>query len=124
MSSSLTYRPLPDDDHLGEDSEDTSLYDDRSSDLVSVDERSFDETSSLLNSAPRSRLPEFLSLKGITDRIVLFRRHGNRSPLEQDLVRRLDIFLMTFGCISQGMSLSCWVPVKSRSILPSVLLVE
>lgn len=24
------------------------------------------------------------------------------SPLEQDLVRRLDIFLMTFGCISQG----------------------
>ncbi len=26
---------------------------------------------------------------------------GPRSPAEKDLVRRLDIFLMTFGCISQ-----------------------
>ena len=28
--------------------------------------------------------------------------HKERSPLERDLVRRLDIFLMTFGCTSQG----------------------
>lgn len=25
-----------------------------------------------------------------------------RTPEELDLVRRLDVFLMTFGCISQG----------------------
>lgn len=35
-----------------------------------------------------------------------FRRNASnvdiRSPEEKALVRRLDIFLMTFGCISQG----------------------
>ena len=109
MSHSPTYRTLADDDSQHEDSEDTSLYDDRSSDLVSADERSFDENSSLLDSAPsQSRLPAILSLKGITGRIALFQRHEKRSPLERDLVRRLDIFLMTFGCISQGESVLAW----------------
>lgn len=108
MSSSPTYGSLADDDYLLEDSENTSVYDDRSSDLVSIDERSFDEHSSLLESAPtQSRVPAFLSLKGITDRVAFLQRHEKRSPLEQDLVRRLDIFLMTFGCISQGKSVSC-----------------
>lgn len=28
---------------------------------------------------------------------------ANNASLERDLVRRLDLFLLTFGCISQGM---------------------
>lgn len=124
MPSSPTHRSvpsLPGEDYRRVDSEDTSLYDDRSSDLISLDERSFDEHSSLLNSAPSQNwLRSFFSilfLKGITDGIALFRRHEKRSPVEQDLVRRLDIFLLTFGCISQGKSVSCWVSVLLKSLL-------
>lgn len=29
-----------------------------------------------------------------------------KSPAEKSLVLRLDVFLMTFGCISQGLSFS------------------
>ncbi|KAI0003563.1 hypothetical protein F4779DRAFT_601398 [Xylariaceae sp. FL0662B] len=32
---------------------------------------------------------------------LAFAQRDKRSPEESDLVRRLDIFLMTFGCISQ-----------------------
>lgn len=32
---------------------------------------------------------------------------GVHSPAERGLVRRLDTFLLTFGCISQGTSLFC-----------------
>lgn len=42
-----------------------------------------------------------MSLKALTQRVPLFQRDEQRSPLERDLVRRLDIFLLTFGCISQ-----------------------
>lgn len=35
--------------------------------------------------------------------LAFLRRH-ERTPEERSLVRRLDIFLMTFGCISQGKS--------------------
>ncbi|KAK3492769.1 MFS general substrate transporter [Neurospora hispaniola] len=39
----------------------------------------------------------------ISKRLVFLQRDENeRSPLEKDLVRRLDVFLLTFGCISQG----------------------
>lgn len=39
----------------------------------------------------------------ISKRQVFLQRDGEneRSPLEKDLVRRLDVFLLTFGCISQ-----------------------
>ncbi|KAK3952817.1 MFS general substrate transporter [Pseudoneurospora amorphoporcata] len=39
----------------------------------------------------------------ISKRLVFLQRDGEngRSPLEKDLVRRLDVFLLTFGCISQ-----------------------
>lgn len=42
-----------------------------------------------------------MSLKALARRVPLFQRDETRSPLERDLVRRLDIFLLTFGCISQ-----------------------
>lgn len=42
-----------------------------------------------------------MSLKALTQRVPLFQRDGERLPLERDLVRRLDMFLLTFGCISQ-----------------------
>lgn len=41
------------------------------------------------------------NVKTLTERVTFFRGHAERSPLERDLVRRLDIFLMTFGCVSQ-----------------------
>ncbi|KAK3332892.1 MFS general substrate transporter [Cercophora scortea] len=41
------------------------------------------------------------SPKAIKERVAFFQPQEKRSPLERDLVRRLDIFLMTFGCISQ-----------------------
>lgn len=37
----------------------------------------------------------------LTQRVAFFRPHGQRSPEERDLVRRLDLFLLTFGCVSQ-----------------------
>ncbi|KAK3342561.1 MFS general substrate transporter [Neurospora tetraspora] len=39
----------------------------------------------------------------ISKRLVFLQRddENERSPLEKDLVRRLDVFLLTFGCISQ-----------------------
>ncbi|KAJ4394472.1 hypothetical protein N0V93_003690 [Gnomoniopsis smithogilvyi] len=42
-----------------------------------------------------------MGFKDWTQRVAFFQGHAERSPLEKDLVRRLDIFLMTFGCISQ-----------------------
>ncbi|KUI66355.1 putative transporter SEO1 [Cytospora mali] len=42
-----------------------------------------------------------MGFKDLIQRVSYFKRHDARSPLERDLVRRLDIFLMTFGCISQ-----------------------
>lgn len=49
----------------------------------------------------RPRTTFTMGFKALTQRVAFFRRHEERSPLERDLVRRLDIFLMTFGCISQ-----------------------
>lgn len=42
-----------------------------------------------------------MGFKALLNRTAFFRHHEERSPLERDLVRRLDIFLMTFGCVSQ-----------------------
>ncbi|KAK3350271.1 major facilitator superfamily domain-containing protein [Lasiosphaeria hispida] len=42
-----------------------------------------------------------LSLGQLTKRVPLFEPQVKSSPLERDLVHRLDVFLMTFGCISQ-----------------------
>lgn len=42
-----------------------------------------------------------MGFQALKDRVSFFRGHAERSPLERDLVLRLDIFLMTFGCISQ-----------------------
>lgn len=39
-----------------------------------------------------------MGFKDWTQRITFLQGHAERSPLEKDLVRRLDIFLMTFGC--------------------------
>lgn len=39
-----------------------------------------------------------MGFKDWTSRIAFLQGHAERSPLEKDLVRRLDIFLMTFGC--------------------------
>jgi hypothetical protein len=50
---------------------------------------------------PRPSTSATMSLKALTQRVPLFQRDGERSPLERDLVRRLDIFLLTFGCVSQ-----------------------
>lgn len=38
---------------------------------------------------------------GMFSRAAVFERASPRTATEKDLVRRLDIFLMTFGCISQ-----------------------
>ncbi|KAK4183189.1 putative transporter [Podospora australis] len=42
-------------------------------------------------------------IRQITDRSTIFRKSPTkaRSPLEEDLVHRLDLFLLTFGCMSQ-----------------------
>lgn len=48
-----------------------------------------------------SRTTSAMGFKALIGRTAFFRHHEERSPLERDLVRRLDIFLMTFGCISQ-----------------------
>lgn len=42
-----------------------------------------------------------MGFEALTQRVAFFRHHAQRSPEERDLVRRLDIFLMTFGCVSQ-----------------------
>lgn len=42
-----------------------------------------------------------MGFKALLSRAAFFRHHEERTPLERDLVRRLDIFLMTFGCVSQ-----------------------
>lgn len=42
-----------------------------------------------------------MGFKALLSRTAFFRHHAERTPLERDLVRRLDIFLMTFGCVSQ-----------------------
>ncbi|KAH8898921.1 major facilitator superfamily transporter [Thozetella sp. PMI_491] len=42
-----------------------------------------------------------VSIRSLAARAAIFRPSEKRSPLESALVRRLDIFLMTFGCISQ-----------------------
>ncbi|KAM7183643.1 putative transporter [Naviculisporaceae sp. PSN 640] len=83
--------------------DEASQYDDRSSDLVSpVDPSPYTEQSPLLGRSPSIReLFMFPSIESITDRIAFLQRHEKRSPLEQDLVRRLDMVLLTFGCISQ-----------------------
>lgn len=47
-----------------------------------------------------------LSIKSISMGQPAIAAKQERSPVEKSLVRRLDIFLMTFGCISQGKSLS------------------
>lgn len=39
-----------------------------------------------------------MGFKDWTQRITFLQGHAERSPLEKDLVRRLDIYLMTFGC--------------------------
>ena len=41
-----------------------------------------------------------------------------RSPDEKALVRRLDIYLMTFGCLSQG-ALSCRSRLTKRKLTGS-----
>ncbi|CAN8099689.1 unnamed protein product [Discula destructiva] len=52
--------------------------------------------------APRKLDSAFaMGFKDWTQRVAFFQGHAERTPLEKDLVRRLDIFLMTFGCISQ-----------------------
>ncbi|POS69989.1 major facilitator superfamily transporter [Diaporthe helianthi] len=42
-----------------------------------------------------------MGFKALLSRTAFFRQHAERTPIERDLVRRLDIFLMTFGCVSQ-----------------------
>lgn len=39
-----------------------------------------------------------MGFKEWKQRVAFFQGHAERSPLEKDLVRRLDIYLMTFGC--------------------------
>lgn len=42
---------------------------------------------------------------------------ANNAPLERDLVHRLDLFLMTFGCISQGkLQFPTSVPISNHFI--------
>lgn len=68
------------------------------------------ETQPLLNNARElgdieelatPRKTSAMGFKALLSRTAFFRHHEERSPLERDLVRRLDIFLMTFGCVSQ-----------------------
>lgn len=42
-----------------------------------------------------------MGFEALRQRVAFFRQHADRSPEERDLVRRLDMFLMTFGCVSQ-----------------------
>lgn len=56
--------------------------------------RDVDEPSYLRNTSA-------MGFKALLSRAAFFRHHEERTPLERDLVRRLDIFLMTFGCVSQ-----------------------
>lgn len=44
-----------------------------------------------------------------------------RSPEEQGLVRRLDIFLMVFGCISQGLDLISHVALDRADTCDAVI---
>lgn len=50
---------------------------------------------------PNLRRISAMGFKALLSRTAFFRHHAERTPLERDLVRRLDIFLMTFGCVSQ-----------------------
>lgn len=49
----------------------------------------------------RPHSTSMMGLKTLLQRAVFFQRNDGRSELERDLVRRLDIFLLAFGCISQ-----------------------
>ncbi|KAK4210768.1 putative transporter [Rhypophila decipiens] len=84
--------------------EEASPYHDRSSLAVNqADASPHDENRPLLGRSPSIReLFTFPPIESITDRIAFFQRHEKRSPVEQDLVRRLDYFLLIFGCVSQG----------------------
>lgn len=73
------------------------------------------ETSSDLDSNEHSTQPTTshqrhstvnMGFKDWTSRIAFLQGHAERSPLEKDLVRRLDIFLMTFGCSKSSSTLS------------------
>ncbi|KAK3693168.1 MFS general substrate transporter [Podospora appendiculata] len=84
------YRPLPVEESFNDADDEESLEEAA---------RSHAQTHDGLGSG--SLLDRF-SLKALRERVAFFQPQEKRSPLERDLVRRLDIFLMTFGCISQG----------------------
>lgn len=77
--------------HDHNDTQETQRLLDHAEGLDSVDEPG----------QPRITRTRVMGFKALTSRAAFFRHHEERSPLERDLVRRLDIFLMTFGCISQ-----------------------
>lgn len=73
-------------------SETRGLLQEASSDLESIEHLAQPATS-------HQRYSVFtMGFKDWTQRITFLQGHAERSPLEKDLVRRLDIFLMTFGC--------------------------
>ncbi|KAK3315844.1 retrograde regulation protein 2 [Apodospora peruviana] len=95
MTSGARYQPLPRDDEVRNGDSGTPLLYSR-----------HQSPGNAQTDYPSEFRPRWLpaipqSIKDITGRIVIFQNHDKSTPLEQDLVRRLDIFLMTFGCISQ-----------------------
>jgi hypothetical protein len=42
-----------------------------------------------------------LDIEHLPENVAVFQPSSKGSPIERDLVYRLDVFLMTFGCISQ-----------------------
>lgn len=54
-----------------------------------------------IEESPDPSITSVMGFKALLGRTAFFRHHEERTPLERDLVRRLDIFLMTFGCVSQ-----------------------
>lgn len=67
------------------------------------DEDDVDEANDLARPLLTNKPTSFanMGLKDLKARVAFFQGPQERTPLERDLVRRLDIFLMTFGCISQ-----------------------
>lgn len=96
----LETQPLLDTDLLdpGSGIEGDDDNDDNDNDNSDTDPLLVLETTS---SRPPTKKTLTMGFKDLAARVSFFRGHAERSPLERDLVRRLDIFLMTFGCVSQ-----------------------
>ncbi|ROW00054.1 hypothetical protein VPNG_08363 [Cytospora leucostoma] len=59
------------------------------------------QTQNIIEGPIRSSTTVTTGFRALAQRFASFRGHDERSALERDHVRRLDMYLMSFGCISQ-----------------------